>query len=82
MTGTEIARVDLEWAAEEVSLSRGEIELEFRGIQDWLQRKKMERKVSLLKWLGFDKPPQHRVRHRVWEKQMRDTMHSTTEVGG
>ena len=28
---------------------------------------------SLLKWLGFDKPPQQRVRHKVWRKQLSDT---------
>ena len=34
----------------------------------------MERKMgdSLLRWLGLDKPPQHRVRHKVWKKQQTD----------
>ena len=34
----------------------------------------MERKMeeSLLKWLGLDKPPEQRVRHKVWRKQMVD----------
>ena len=27
---------------------------------------------SLLRWLGLDKPPQHRVRHKVWKKQQAD----------
>ena len=27
---------------------------------------------SLLKWLGLDKPPQQRVRHKVWGKQLVD----------
>ena len=27
---------------------------------------------SLLKWLGLDKPPQQRVRHKVWRKQLVD----------
>jgi hypothetical protein len=32
----------------------------------------MERRMgdSLLRWLGKDKPPQHRVRHKVWKKQL------------
>ena len=34
----------------------------------------MERKMgdSLLRWLGLDRPPQHRVRHKVWKKQQTD----------
>ena len=34
----------------------------------------MERRTgdSLLRWLGLDKPPQHRVRHTVWKKQQAD----------
>ena len=34
----------------------------------------MERRMgdSLLRWLGLDKPPQHRVRHKVWKKQLAD----------
>jgi hypothetical protein len=34
----------------------------------------MERKMgdSLLRWLGLDRPPQHRVRHKVWKKQQAD----------
>ena len=48
-----------------MSQSRREIEMEHGDMQDWLQREKMERKMgdSLLKWLGFGKPPQQRVRH-------------------
>ena len=31
---------------------------------------------SLLRWLGLDKPSQHRVRHKVWKKQLaRHTRH-------
>ena len=35
----------------------------------------MERRLgdSLLKRLGFDKPPQQRVRHKVWREQSTDT---------
>ena len=49
----------LEWAAKELSLSRREIEMEHGDMQDWFEREKMERRMrdSLLKWLGFDKPP-------------------------
>ena len=34
----------------------------------------MERRMgdSLLRWLGLNKPPQHRVRHKVWKKQQAD----------
>jgi hypothetical protein len=34
----------------------------------------MQRKMgdSLLRWLGLDKPPHHRVRHKVWKKQQAD----------
>ena len=27
---------------------------------------------SLLRWLGRDKPSQHRVRHTAWKKQLAD----------
>ena len=27
---------------------------------------------SLLRWLGQDKPPQHRVRHTAWREQLAD----------
>ena len=35
----------------------------------------MERRMvdSLLQWLGLGKPPQHRVRHKVWRKQLVDS---------
>ena len=35
----------------------------------------MERKIgdSLLKWLGLDKPPEQRVRHKVWRKQLTES---------
>ena len=62
----------LEWAAKGLTMSRRDtvIELEFGDIQDWRQREEMERRMgdSLLQWLGLDKPPQHRVRHKVWRK--------------
>ena len=49
-------------------------ELEFGDIQDWRQREDAERRMgdSLLKWLGLalDRPPQQRVRHKVWRKQL------------
>ena len=62
----------LEWAAKELTMSRRDIELEFGDIQDWRQREEMERRMgdSLLKWLGLDKPPQQRVRHKMWRKQL------------
>ena len=65
----------LEWAAKELTMSRRDLELEFGDIQDWRQREEMERRMgdSLLKWLGLDKPPQHRVRHKVWRKQLVDS---------
>ena len=28
---------------------------------------------SLLRWLGLDKPPNQRVRHKVWRKQLTDS---------
>ena len=28
---------------------------------------------SLLRWLGLDKPPKQRVRHKVWRKQLTDS---------
>ena len=64
----------LEWAAKELTMSRRDIELEFGDIQDWTQREEMERRMgaSLLKWLGLDEPPQQRVRHKVWRKQLVD----------
>ena len=58
-------------------MSRRDLELEFGDIQDWRQREEMERRMgdSLLKWLGLPvgKPPQHRVRHKVWRKQLVDS---------
>ena len=35
----------------------------------------MERRMgdSLLKWLGLDKPPEQRVRHKVWKKQLSES---------
>ena len=35
----------------------------------------MEKRMgdSLLRWLGLDKPPQHRVSHKVWKKQLLDS---------
>ena len=48
--------------------------MELGDDQDWEEREKQERLMgdSLLKWLGFDKPPKQRVRHRVWKKQLED----------
>ena len=31
------------------------------------------RLAAALQWLGLDKPPQHRVRHKVWRKQLVDS---------
>ena len=64
----------LQWAAKELATSRRDLDLQFGDIQDWAQREAMERKMgdSLLRWLGLDKPPQHRVRHKVWKKQQAD----------
>ena len=64
----------LQWAAKELATSRRDLDLQFGDIEDWAQREAMERKMgdSLLRWLGLDKPPQHRVRHKVWKKQQTD----------
>ena len=65
----------LEWAAKRLTMSRRDIELAFGDIQDWRQREEMERRMagSLLQWLGLDKPPQHKVRHKVWGEQLVDS---------
>ena len=62
----------LQWAAKELAASRRDLDLQFEDIRDWAQREAMERKMgdSLLRWLGRDKPPQHRVMHKVWKKQL------------
>ena len=54
---------------------QGGIELGFGDIQDWIQREEMERRMgdSLLQWLGLGKPPQHRVRHKVWRERLVDS---------
>ena len=64
----------LEWAAKELTTNRRDLELQFGDIQDWAQREAMERRMgdSLLRWLGLDKPPHCRVRHKVWKKQLAD----------
>ena len=64
----------LQWAAKELAASRRDLDLQFEDIQDWAQRETMERKMgdSLLRWLGRDKPPQHKVRHKVCKKQLAD----------
>ena len=64
------AKKPLEWATKELTTSRGDLELQFGTIQDWGQREAMERRMgdSLLRWLGLDKPPHHKGRHKVWEK--------------
>ena len=64
----------LRWAAKELAASRRELDLQFEDIQDKAQREVMERKIgdSLLRWLGKNKPPQHRVRHKVWKEQLAD----------
>ena len=61
-------------AGKELTMSRRDIELEFGDIHDWRQREEAERRMgdSLLKWLGLDRPPQQRVRHKVWRKQLVD----------
>ena len=58
----------------ELTLSRRGVEMELGGLEDWLEREQMERKMgdSLLKWLGHDKPPSVRVSHKVWRKQLVD----------
>ena len=57
----------LQWAAKELATSRRDLDLQFGDIQDVdsAQREAMERRMggSLLRWLGLDKPPRHRVRH-------------------
>ena len=56
-------------------MSRRDLELQYGDIQDWAQREAMERKMgeSLLRWLGLDRPPRQRVRHKVWKKQLADS---------
>ena len=58
----------------ELTASRRGVEIELGGLEDWLEREQMERKMgdSLLKWLGHDKPPSVRVNHKVWRKQLVD----------
>ena len=53
----------LQWAARELAASRMNLDLQFENIQDWTKREAMERRMgdSLPRWLGSDKPPQHRV---------------------
>ena len=65
----------LEWAAKELTTSRRDLELQFGDIQDWAQREATEGRMgdSLLRWLGLDKPPQHRGRHKAWKKQLVDS---------
>ena len=65
----------LQWAAKELATSRRDLDLQFGDIQDWAQREAMERRMgdSLLRWLRLDKPPQQRVRHKVWRKQLTDS---------
>ena len=65
----------LSWAARELAASRREVEMQLGDEQDWEEREKVERQMgdSLLKWLGFDKPPKQRVRHKVWKKQLTAT---------
>ena len=74
----------LQWAAKELATSRRDLDLQFGDIQDWAQREAMERRMgdSLLRWLGRDKPPQHRVRHKVWRKQLVDSTLEAAETGG
>ena len=70
MASSEAAGVGCEGA----HLSRRGVEMELGGLEDWLEREQMERKMgdSLLKWLGHDKPPSVRVSHKVWRKQLVD----------
>ena len=72
--GRWLAQRLLEWAVKELTLSRKGVELELGGLEDWLQREQMERRMgdSLLKWLGHDNPPTVRVSHKVWRKQLVD----------
>ena len=60
----------------ELTASRRRVEMELGGLEDWLERDQMERKMgdSFLRWLGHDKPPSVRVRHKVWRKQLVDRM--------
>jgi hypothetical protein len=64
----------LEWAAKELTTSRRDLELQIGDIHDCPHREATEGRMgdSLLRWLGLDKPPQHRVRHKVWKKQLAD----------
>ena len=68
------AKKPLEWAAKELTMSRRDIALEFGDIRDWRQTEEAGRTMgdTLLKWLGLDKPPHQRVRHKAWRKQLVD----------
>ena len=63
-----------EWDAKERTASRRGMQIELGGLEDWRERKQMEKKMggSLLEWLGHDKPPSMRVSHKVWRKQLVD----------
>jgi hypothetical protein len=72
--GRRSAKWLMQWAAKELATSRRDLDLQCGDIQDWSQREAMERKMgdSLLRWLGLNKPPHHRVRYKVWKKQQTD----------
>ena len=55
-------------------MSTRDLDLQPEDIPDWAQREAMERRMvdSLLRWLGRNKPPQHKVKHREWKKQSDD----------
>ena len=69
------AKFLIDWAVKEVIGSRRKVEVQLDDVLDWERREKEERKMgdSLLRWLGFDKPPKQRVRHRTWRRQLLDT---------
>ena len=69
------AKALLEWAVKELTLSRRDLDLQFGDVQDWARREAMERRMgdSLLRWLGLDRPPEQRVRHTVWRRQLTES---------
>ena len=69
------AKALLEWAVKELTLSRRDLDLQYGDMQDWARREAMERRMgdSLLRWLGLDRPPERRVRHKVWRRQLTES---------
>ena len=65
----------LEWAAKELTMSRRDLELQFGDIQDWDRgREDGEEDGELAaEVVGAGQATTHRVRHKVWRKQLVDS---------